>query len=143
MKRLIQDLDKEADRQLGKERLEKIFNMAWPELRAAIDEALEGRQLPQKSQRDPADMLAEIIDIIQRMERTGQWISGPAITVSPAQFPSNETLAASKAPPPVFVTGSDLSGRTFRASYGPIVDPPYAYEDLPQDLGEDSPSSED
>jgi hypothetical protein len=70
VKRLVQDLNKATEKQLGKERLDRIFDRWWPDLKDAIDQALEGGQLPpQKPEREPVDMLAELIDRVRRIER--------------------------------------------------------------------------
>jgi hypothetical protein len=63
-------------------------------LKDAIDQALDGGQLPQKPQREPEDMLAEIIDILRHMERTGQY-PGSSIHTAYGQVDSPDELSKS------------------------------------------------
>jgi hypothetical protein len=69
IRRLVHDLNNAAERKMPKERLDGIFSAMWPEIKAAIDEALAGTSSSPQPQRRSEDMLAEIVDGIRRIER--------------------------------------------------------------------------
>jgi TIR domain len=70
VRRLVHDLNEAAEKKMPKERLDAVFNAMWPELEAAIDEALKGMPTPDEPQRDVNDMVAEIVERVRRIERT-------------------------------------------------------------------------
>ena len=70
VRRLVHDLNEAAEKKMPKERLDAVLNAIWPELEAAIDEALKGVPTPDEPQRDVNDMVAEIVERVRRIERT-------------------------------------------------------------------------
>jgi hypothetical protein len=71
LKRLIHDLNDTAEKKISSEQLDRVFNAMWPELKAAIDQAIEGAWPTQEPQRSTGEMLAELIDTVRSLERDG------------------------------------------------------------------------
>jgi hypothetical protein len=69
VRRLVQDLNEAAEKKMPKERLDGVFNAMWPELEAAIEEAIQGMPATQEPQRTVEDMVAELVDRVRRIER--------------------------------------------------------------------------
>jgi hypothetical protein len=65
------------------------------------------------------DMLAEIIDILRHMERTGQ--SPPMNTHFAPDWTSNETSSFSKSSP--ITTATNIPGARIHTAYGPVDSP--------------------
>jgi hypothetical protein len=70
VRRLVHDLSRDGEWKISTEGLNKLFNAMWPQVREAIDEALEGHGMLHESQRPVPDMVAEVVEIVRRIERT-------------------------------------------------------------------------
>jgi hypothetical protein len=127
VRRLVHDLNNAAEEHVAEKALDRLFDLTWEELKASIDAAIDDAASAQTtSERKPEEMLVEVLETLRRMERqmesdersvierflrladhstpldrpfvatTGQ----PMNRVPPEYAFSNETPAASKAPPP-------------------------------------------
>jgi hypothetical protein len=69
VRRLVQDLNEAAEKKMPKERLDGIFKNMWPDLEAAIREAMQQAPVAQEPQRSVQDMVAEVVETVRRMDR--------------------------------------------------------------------------
>jgi len=134
IRRLVHDLNQDTEKPMSKERLNKIFDRAWPDLESAIAEAIETGPVPPKPQRKTDDMLAEVIDAVRRIERVmGRWVLVP---ISPDMMPD---LGISE----------ESASRWPGLSGAPVLDRDYgkmrwmAVNPLQSDVPDDSPTSDD
>jgi hypothetical protein len=74
VRRLLHDLNKAAGEQVPEKALDRLFDVTWQELKAAIDEAVDGAVAAQaKPERLVEDMLVEVVETVRRIERAG-WV---------------------------------------------------------------------
>lgn len=69
VRRLVRDLNEAAEKEMPKERLDGIFNAMWPELEAAVLDAINAVQPETQPSRSAEDMLEELVERIRRIDR--------------------------------------------------------------------------
>jgi hypothetical protein len=69
VKRLVQDLNEAAEKKMPNERLDGIFKAMWPELEAAVLDAIKAAGPDTKPGRSDKDMLAELVERVRHIDR--------------------------------------------------------------------------
>jgi hypothetical protein len=67
--RLVRDLNEAAEKKMPKERLDGLFKAMWPELEAAVLEAVNAVPPNAEPRRSPEEMLEELVERIRRIDR--------------------------------------------------------------------------
>jgi hypothetical protein len=69
VRRLVQDLNEAAEKRMPKDRLDVLFKNMWPDLKAAIDEAINAVPTDTEPRRSAEDMLEEVVELTRRIDR--------------------------------------------------------------------------
>jgi hypothetical protein len=69
VKRLVRDLNEAAEKKMPKERLDGVFKAMWPELEAAVLQAINAAPPDTEPRRSAEDMLEELVERIRHMDR--------------------------------------------------------------------------
>jgi hypothetical protein len=76
MRRLVHDMSKTRDDPLPGDRVNKLFDGMWPDLKVAVDSVRDKTHIPTELKRDQRDMIEELVDRVRRIERNfdaGRW----------------------------------------------------------------------
>lgn len=69
---LVRSLNKELEKEIDDERLEKAFNIHWPEFEEKLSKAKEYVPVATEPRREEDDILSEILETVRNISRTSQ-----------------------------------------------------------------------